>query len=386
MIQFFYRSAIVFASLTAIFLSDICFAETRYALVIGNGGYSSAKLTSPLLDAEAMEKKLMELNYNVAMSKDLNREQFNKEIRKFEELLKKGDSTGFFYYSGHGMQVNGTNYMIPVDAEILSENDIEDYGIRIDSVLKRMTSTHSNPNIIVLDSCRNNPFEKSVKNASNGLAVMPQASPGTLIAFAAAPGRVARQSPGGLSPYTAELLNQLDKVDLTLIPLFQAVQNAVWAATAGDQHPHIELSANLHDIVLHPRSTPDSNKKVFLEARMLFSLDEVTLNSESQKTLDDLIVKLEKIKYNTIVAIGYASRLEDDRMPLSMLRATAVKAYLEKKGIPADKIFVDGKGENHPVTSDSCKGNKRIKELIECLHPDSRVEVEVAGVPKISYQ
>lgn len=123
-------------------------------------------------------------------------------------------------------------------------------------------------------------------------------------------------------------------------------------------------------------------EKISLSADQLFDFDKANLKPEGKQALDDLVSKLGGVKYDTVVAIGYADRLGSDayNKKLSMRRAEAVKAYLVKeKGIPADRIFTDGKGEANPVTGDTCKGNKKTKKLIDCLQPDRRVEVEVAG-------
>ncbi len=123
-------------------------------------------------------------------------------------------------------------------------------------------------------------------------------------------------------------------------------------------------------------------EKVSLSADELFDFDKAVLKPGGKQALDDLVGKLGGIKYDTIVAIGYADRIGSDNYnkKLSLRRAEAVKAYLVKeKGIPADKIFTDGKGEANSVTGDTCKGTKKTKALIQCLQPDRRVEVEVAG-------
>jgi len=123
-------------------------------------------------------------------------------------------------------------------------------------------------------------------------------------------------------------------------------------------------------------------EKVSLSADELFDFDKAVLKPGGKQALDDLVSKLGGIKYDTIVAIGYADRIGADNYnkKLSLRRAEAVKAYLVKeKGIPADKIFTDGKGEANSVTGDTCKGTKATKALIQCLQPDRRVEVEVAG-------
>ena len=123
-------------------------------------------------------------------------------------------------------------------------------------------------------------------------------------------------------------------------------------------------------------------EKVSLSADQLFDFDKANLKPEGKQALDDLVSKLEGVKYDTIVVIGYADRIGSDayNKKLSMRRAESVKSYLvNEKGIAADSVFTDGKGEANPVTGDTCKGDKKTKALVACLQPDRRVEVEVAG-------
>jgi OmpA-OmpF porin, OOP family len=123
-------------------------------------------------------------------------------------------------------------------------------------------------------------------------------------------------------------------------------------------------------------------EKVSLSADQLFDFDKANLKPEGKQALDDLVSKLEGVKYDTIVVIGYADRIGSDayNKKLSMRRAESVKTYLvNEKSIAADSVFTDGKGEANPVTGDTCKGEKKTKALVACLQPDRRVEVEVAG-------
>ncbi len=123
-------------------------------------------------------------------------------------------------------------------------------------------------------------------------------------------------------------------------------------------------------------------EKISLSADQLFDFDKANLKPEGKQALDDLVSKLAGVKYDTIVVIGYADRIGSDayNKKLSMRRAESVKSYLvNQKGIAADSVFTDGKGEANPVTGDTCKGDKKTKALIACLQPDRRVEVEVAG-------
>ena len=123
-------------------------------------------------------------------------------------------------------------------------------------------------------------------------------------------------------------------------------------------------------------------EKVTLSADTLFDFDKSVLKPEGMQALDDLVSKLAGIKYDLIVAVGYADRIgaEEYNKGLSVRRAEAVKNYLvTNKGIDPSNIFTDGKGEANPVTGDTCKGDKKTKALIDCLQPDRRVEIEVAG-------
>ena len=127
-------------------------------------------------------------------------------------------------------------------------------------------------------------------------------------------------------------------------------------------------------------------EKIALSADQLFDFDKAVLRPKGKETLDELVSKIGGVNYDTIVVIGYADRLGTDsyNKKLSERRAAAVKSYLvREKGIPADRIFTDGKGEANPVTGDSCKGNKKTRALIDCLQPDRRVEVEVAGTKAV---
>lgn len=243
---------VLLLTVAAIALPWSAAAETRIALVIGNSAYPSAPLGSPRSDAEAVAKKLADLGFAVTKKSDLGRDALFSAIREFSDLLQRPGAAGLFYYSGHGMQVNNRNYMIPVDASIRDEADVELDGVPMENVLRRMELAQSNPNIVILDACRDNPFEKRFKSAEAGLARM-QFPTSTLIAFAAAPGRVAEAASGGrLSPYTQALIEQIDTPGQDLIKMFQVVQNAVLERTQGRQRPHVEISPGLPDFSFRP--------------------------------------------------------------------------------------------------------------------------------------
>lgn len=220
-------------------------AEERIALVIGNGSYEEAPLDSPPRDAELMAETLRSLDFAVTVKQDADQKTMKRLIREFGKRLKKAsDAVGFFYYSGHGMQVKGRNYMIPVDAIIEDEPDVLLEGVRADSVLVRMEYAGATLNIVVLDACRNNPFEKRFKSPGEGtgLATMP-APAGTLIAYATAPGDVASPGPkGGYSPFTEILASELRTSRASVLDLFNEVSAKVYKQTKRKQRPYVESS------------------------------------------------------------------------------------------------------------------------------------------------
>jgi len=210
-------------------------AEQRVALVIGNGRYKASPLRNPVNDAKAMAETLGEVGFEVTSKYNLAQKELKRAIKAFGKKLKKG-GVGLFYYSGHGMQVNGTNYLIPVDAEVESEADVDIEAVPVGAVLARMQGARNRLNIVILDACRNNPFATSFRSASKGLSFM-NAPSGTLIAYATAPGSVAADGDGENGVYTFQLLRHMTEPDLTIEQVFKKVRSAVKNSTGGNQIP-----------------------------------------------------------------------------------------------------------------------------------------------------
>jgi uncharacterized caspase-like protein len=209
----------------------------RLALVIGNGAYKNAPpLKNPPNDARDMADALSRLGFTVEHGVDLDQKLMKQMIRQFGQKLKSG-GRGVFYYAGHGVQSKGRNYLIPVDAVIESEADIEDQGVDVQLMLNYMDDAQNGLNILILDACRNNPFGRSMRSAENGLAQV-DAPTGTLIAYATAPGRVASDNPGGKNGlYTSELLKQMRVPGLSVTDMFMRVRAEVVKQTSGKQVP-----------------------------------------------------------------------------------------------------------------------------------------------------
>ena len=207
----------------------------RLALVIGNGKYSTSPLKNPVNDARDMAATLRKLGFQIIYEENATRRIMDDAVRAFYSKLRNG-GPGLFYYAGHGMQVKGRNYLIPVDARIESESDVEHESIDVGRVLGKMEDAGNPANIVILDACRDNPFAKSFRSSSAGLARM-DAPIGTIVAYATAPESVAADGTGQNGLYTKYLLKEMIIPGLTIEQVFKAVRNNVIDETNNKQVP-----------------------------------------------------------------------------------------------------------------------------------------------------
>jgi len=208
--------------------------EGRAALVIGNGRYGAASLKNPGNDAVDMARALEDLGFEVIAKVDAGHEEMGAAIEAFHQNLKTA-RVGFFYYAGHGMQIDGTNYLLPVDTRIMSSADIRYRAIQLDWILGKMEDSGSKVNIVVLDACRDNPF-RGLRGAGSGLAPV-QSVRGSFIAYATSPGSVARDGTGRNGIYTTHLLKNIKRPGLTIEEMFREVRKGVAFDTNDDQIP-----------------------------------------------------------------------------------------------------------------------------------------------------
>lgn len=215
--------------------------ERRVALVIGNSAYENAPLKNPVNDAQDMTQALRGLGFDVTFGENLNQNEMKRAIRAFGEKLRSDGGVGLFYYAGHGVQVKGVNYLIPVDTKVESEEEVEYEAVDAGFVLAQMESANNRLNIVILDACRNNPFARSFRSASRGLAKM-DAPSGTLIAYATAPNSVANDGNARNGIYTQELLKFMRTPNLSVEEVFKGVRIAVRSLTQNRQTPWEESS------------------------------------------------------------------------------------------------------------------------------------------------
>ena len=210
----------------------------RLALVIGNSNYASQKLENPQHDARLMAQTLESRGFDVDLRIDANSRELERAIVEFGRKLGNStpDTVGLFYYAGHGVQAGGENYLVPVDANIQDELDLQIEAVPASTMLKGLELAGNRLNIVILDACRNNPFRASTRSGAAGLARM-DAPSGTLIAYSTAPGRVAVDGNGRYSPYTRALAGAMQDQGVTVEEVFKRVRINVMDQTNGRQVP-----------------------------------------------------------------------------------------------------------------------------------------------------
>jgi formylglycine-generating enzyme required for sulfatase activity len=216
----------------------VCAAETRIALVIGNSEYASGPLPNPANDAKLMGDSLTSLGFDVIARRNADQITMKRAIQEFGSRLEKAGAgaVGLFYYAGHGIQLNGRNYLIPTTAKIDREGDVEIEAVSADWVIEQMRYARNQLNIVILDACRNNPFTRSMRSADHGLASM-DAPAGIIIAYSTAPGSVAADGSGRDSPYTEALTRAMRDLHEPVEQVFKHVRVGVMNQTGGKQVP-----------------------------------------------------------------------------------------------------------------------------------------------------
>jgi len=218
-------------------------AQSRVALVIGNGAYRyTPRLINPVNDAKDIAAALSSLGFDVTEAIDLDKRAFDAALRAFANRSAAAD-TALVFYAGHGLQASGQNYLLPIDARLASERDLDFETVRLDVILRQLeTGRDGETSLVFLDACRDNPLARNLARAMGVRAVRRGLAPvdsgaGSFIAFSTQPGNVARDGVGRNSPFAAALLRHIAAPDRNVSALMIAVRNDVMAATGGSQVP-----------------------------------------------------------------------------------------------------------------------------------------------------
>jgi uncharacterized caspase-like protein len=233
----------VFAMLGVAFwlgLSGEAWAAARVALVVGNGEYAPeiGKLKNPAGDAQLMADTLRSLGFEVALVMDADQKGMKRAIREFGQKLRETgpQGIGLFYYAGHGVQVDGENFLLPIGAEIQAEGDVELEAVSAGSILSQMQFAGNAVNLVFLDACRNNPLTRSFRSGSRGLARV-DAPRGSFVGYSTAPGDVSVDGESDHSPYALALVEELKQPGVSIEEAHRAVRGKVLAATNQRQTP-----------------------------------------------------------------------------------------------------------------------------------------------------
>ncbi len=269
-------------------------ADKRVALVVGNSAYvHAAVLPNPVNDAGDMAKALTEVGFEVILGLDVGKQALDAKVRDFARALDKAD-VALFFYAGHGLQASGKNYLMPVDARLQGERDLDFEAVSVDFVLKQMElEREGKTNVVFLDACRDNPLARNLARTmgtrsaaiGQGLAQV-QTGVGTFIAYSTQPGNVALDGQGRNSPFTAALTKGLKDPGRNLTSVMIEVRKDVLAVTGGKQVPW-DHSALTGDFYFHLAAAPGTLPKPDADAtqRRLRELEEeLKKKSDPQQT------------------------------------------------------------------------------------------------------
>ena len=235
----------VSAVLLAILSASPAAAEKRIALVVGNSAYQSVpRLDNPKNDALLVADTLGKLGFGLVgggAQVDLDKSRFDLVVQSFGNQLLGAD-VALFYYAGHGIQLRGTNYLVPITANPTRETDVDFQMIDVALVLRQMEGAGTKLNLVILDACRNNPFGgRGLRGSDGGLAEI-RAPEGTLLSYATQPGNVALDGDDGHSPFTKALVETMQKPGLDVLQTFNQVGLMVKRATGNSQQPWMSIS------------------------------------------------------------------------------------------------------------------------------------------------
>jgi uncharacterized caspase-like protein len=256
-------------------------SEPRVALVIGNSEYGPAigKLKNPANDAKLMAETLKGLGFSVDLVLDADQKAMKRAVKSFGAKLREAGSeaTGLFYYAGHGVQVEGTNFLLPVGAEIEAEADVEIESIAADDVMTQMQSAGNAVNLVFLDACRNNPLARTSRSATRGLARL-DAPRGSFVGYSTAPGDVAADGDGANSPYALALVQELKTPGISIEEAHRNVRAKVLAESGNKQTPWdsssltgpVVLAAKIEVAAAQPMAQPQVQQQASIDKESLF--------------------------------------------------------------------------------------------------------------------
>ncbi len=359
-------------------------AEKRVALVIGNNAYKDGRLTAPINDARAMTIALTELGFKVIKLEDVGRVAMHRAIRSFIDELTRSEAVGLFYFAGHGAQSKGKNFLIPIDANIEHEDDIELQSVDIQYILDKFADMRNGMNILILDACRNNPFARRGVKRASGLAAI-DGPPGTLVAFAAAPGQVAIEMQGGNGIYTRNVLANIREPGLPVEEVFKRVRVGVLNETGKLQTPW-ENTSLVRDFYFKGAPAGSGYKPSTNDSEA-----EAWANVESSRNIYDFVAFMRRFpqsRYQSQILARINSILAKLKPAPPFIQPSELKEFLSEGYVgvtmrPLNKYSAEYYGLTNPkgvIVVDIDRGS--IAERVGILPAD--IPIRVNGKPVIS--
>lgn len=313
-------------------------AIPRIALVIGNAKYKDAPLKNPINDAQSIANELQKVGFKVTTQLDTNRKVLVDAIEKFSAELAKSRGVGMFYYAGHGAQLGWRNYLIPVDAEIDKLEDMKTKTVDLSSLLGGISKASNPMNVIILDACRDNPFGTRVPTEQKGLSQF-DAPPGSLIAYATAPGNTAADGNGSNGLFTENLLREIRVPNAKIEDVLKRVRLGVRRASQGAQIPW-ETTSLEEDFYFLPPASIKKKSEAELDRQYAEQKKEWDRIKDS-KNVDDFYAFLNKYPSGFITeqATYQVEQLQKAKITLQAGKNSAAQKYGEKRFRVGD-VFV----------------------------------------------
>jgi uncharacterized caspase-like protein len=308
----------------------------KIALVIGNSDYKSGPLKNPINDAKLMAHTLRGLGFEVHEMTNLSYKDMNSGIDEFGDSIQRG-AIALFYYAGHGVQSAGSNYLIPIDADIKSEPEIKYKTINAGYVLAKMENSKNPVNIVILDACRDNPFARSFRSSSRGLAKM-DAPTGTFIAYATKDGMTASDGSGKNGLYTEELVKQMTVPNQKIEDVFKKVRTEVKNKSNGTQIP-TEYTMLENDFYFAGGSREESSQTAETHTSVTQSVSTQSGEESKKLQVERERLRKEREEFEQAKALTKEKkRLEEERQKLEKEKQKIAMA-------PRPKAEKNGKGQ-----------------------------------------
>jgi uncharacterized caspase-like protein len=318
-------------------------AQSKMALVLGNSKYSNLPaLVNPANDALLLSENLQKLGFTVTALTDQTQSQMKSAIAQFTQsvTVAGGDAIALLYFAGHGVQINGTNYLIPVDANLNTAGDVVLGAVSANDLLKTMELAGAKVNVLVLDACRDNPFKSTTRGMSRGLARV-EAPAGSIVAYATAPGQVAADGDGSNSPYAEALSKNLAIPGLALESVFRQVRIEVSEKTGGIQVPWEETSLTQEVVLAGPASSAPALEPIAAAAPDTLSTRayQLAVGMNTVEAYDAFLTKFPSGK-EAALALRNIEMLNDETNWNKATTANTVGAYRMYLALHAEGAYV----------------------------------------------